>query len=489
MPFVILVCVFIMCSAHASVSAGPIVSIDSGLVEGVSHGTYNTYFGIPFAQAKQRYATPVPVLPWGSVRPAMHRAPACAQPGFPGAIQDDCLFLDVWQPNALSNSTKTAAALVFFHGGGFFLGASSNYNASALLRNDDTVVFVVNYRLGAFGFLPQRPNLGLVDQMTSLEWVQRNCKAFSCDRARVTIAGESAGGGSVLVHLVSPLSQGLFSSAVAMSPATSQQLSCSKMLHYGTSLMEVVNCTNVDCLESISIDALLAGFMSVFPSRGFTAAPFAPCVDGYVLPKSVVSLPLPTNIPLLIGRAKNEGALIGWLDASIGTGVMDDRPERALELFALLSQSSFANLTTLLNLYSPKQVGSWSAIAQAYGDMIVNCVCDWLGSRILQSHRYVFDSFDPMASNAYLGATHAMDLPFWFGNRSIPFGLLPGVPQTFSPQYEALSDRMISLLLSFNARPGNSSTVVVFSEKGDTVIDSAPPTPACQMWLKLYGGN
>jgi para-nitrobenzyl esterase len=91
------------------------------------------------------------------------------------------------------------------------------------------VVFVsFNYRLGRFGYFGHPAlsaesgsdplgNYGYMDQIAGLKWVQRNIAAFGGDPKRVTLFGESAGGGSVLAMMTSPLARDLFQQAIVES--------------------------------------------------------------------------------------------------------------------------------------------------------------------------------------------------------------------------------------------------------------------------------
>ena len=66
---------------------------------------------------------------------------------------------------------------------------------------------VIQYRLGAFGFLSSEDvrkygqvNAGLMDQRFALHWVQDQIEKFGGDPKKVTLAGESAGAGSVMLQ-------------------------------------------------------------------------------------------------------------------------------------------------------------------------------------------------------------------------------------------------------------------------------------------------
>ena len=80
----------------------------------------------------------------------------------------------------------------------------------------------INYRLGMLGFLSLADtnlpgNMGLLDQVMALKWIQTNIKEFGGDPDRVTIMGESAGSWSAFYHMMSPLSKGLFQQVIGQS--------------------------------------------------------------------------------------------------------------------------------------------------------------------------------------------------------------------------------------------------------------------------------
>jgi len=225
---------FLSCSAaHAS---GIELAIHQGILEGAHEDTIAVFKDIPYAAAPVgalRWRAPQPAPGWQGKRDASAFGPVCPQnehitiftPKLPQS--EDCLSLNVWTPDAKAGAKLPV--MVWIYGGGFVNGGSSPsvYDGSQFAKRG--VVFVsFNYRLGRFGFFghpaltkesPDGPlgNYGYMDQIAALKWVERNIAAFGGDPHNVTIFGESAGGGSVLTLLTSPMAKGLFHKAVVES--------------------------------------------------------------------------------------------------------------------------------------------------------------------------------------------------------------------------------------------------------------------------------
>jgi len=251
----------------------PVVTIGPGRVRGSWRGVPGTasasaaFLGIPFAQAPVgalRFAAPVPPEPWKGVRDSVEYG-ATAQRGDPGETLipepsipgDATLNVNVFTP-APGDPAAGLPVLVWIHGGGFTSGspASPWYDGRAFNR-DGVVTVTLSYRLGfdGFGHIADAPsNRGVRDWLAALEWVRDNIAAFGGDPGRVTIAGQSAGGGAVLTLLGMPAAQPLFHSAWALSGAVA----------------------DVSGERSRTLSAKLAHLAGVAPTRdGFASVPEA----------------------------------------------------------------------------------------------------------------------------------------------------------------------------------------------------------------------
>ncbi|KAL3880519.1 hypothetical protein ACJMK2_032753 [Sinanodonta woodiana] len=191
--------------------------------------------GIPYAEpptANLRFSHPVPKRSW-KPRQLMATRPshACPQPLWflrqysfgpdYNNTSEDCLYLNVYAPNIDHVATNKYPVMVWIHGGSYKYGSGSEYDGR-ILAMFGVVVVTMNYRLGALGFLSTDDhiapgNYGLHDQLLALRWVQSNIAQFGGDHNRVTIFGQSAGGGSVSLHMFSPKATGLFRGIIAQS--------------------------------------------------------------------------------------------------------------------------------------------------------------------------------------------------------------------------------------------------------------------------------
>ncbi|CAD0201658.1 unnamed protein product [Chrysodeixis includens] len=215
------------------------VRVNEGILEGEKVGNdfgapYFSFKGIPYAQppiGDLRFKAPVPPKSWEGVRQAKEHGPCCYQNDIvfgQGVLgSEDCLYLNVYTPDI--KPEKPLPVMVWIHGGGFIAGSGESdlYGPEFLVRQD-VIVVTINYRLEVLGFLclntEEVPgNAGMKDQVQALRWVNKNITHFGGDPDNVTIFGESAGGGSVSYHLLSPMSKGLFKRAIPQSGAC---LSC-----------------------------------------------------------------------------------------------------------------------------------------------------------------------------------------------------------------------------------------------------------------------
>ncbi|XP_065347264.1 esterase E4-like [Cloeon dipterum] len=214
------------------------VEVEQGVLQGAVQTSHSgkpflAFHAIPYAAppiGPLRFKDPSETKRWEGVRDATKKGPVCIQRDVLFSHsdeifgQEDCLYLDVYTPNVLrkgENITGSLPVLVYFHGGGWLCGSAGTYGPDYLM-DQDIVLVTPNYRLGVFGFLSTEDktcpgNFGMKDQVAALKWVQTNIGAFGGDAGMVTISGESAGGASVHYHMISPLSQGLFTRAISMS--------------------------------------------------------------------------------------------------------------------------------------------------------------------------------------------------------------------------------------------------------------------------------
>ncbi|ESO82955.1 hypothetical protein LOTGIDRAFT_67060, partial [Lottia gigantea] len=188
------------------------------------------FLGIPFAKPPVgllRFEPPQEIQPKMEDIDAHEFKPSCLQDK--GAFlnsflpisrttSEDCLYLNIYVPIPETETTTGQKVMIWIHGGGFQYGSGNVFDGFRMATESNAIVVTINYRLGVFGFFSGSStarNFGLLDQNMALKWVHKYIHYFGGDPEKVTLIGEDSGGSSVCLHIISPLSQGLFSSAIS----------------------------------------------------------------------------------------------------------------------------------------------------------------------------------------------------------------------------------------------------------------------------------
>lgn len=223
-----------------------IINTPCGRIKGTASETEGiiAYKGIRYATAR-RFEYPREVTEWEGVYDATEYGACAFQPrsfyneeempkkifyynefrrGREYRYSEDCLFLNIFVPE---EGGENMPVILYIHGGGFKGGCAHEKHFDVPVWPRKGVIGVsINYRLGPLGFavLPQLKeeagktgNYGLYDQLTAMEWVKHNIKAFGGNPDNITIMGQSAGAMSVQQHCLSPLSRKSFHKAVMCS--------------------------------------------------------------------------------------------------------------------------------------------------------------------------------------------------------------------------------------------------------------------------------
>jgi len=451
-------------STVVQISAGPIVKTSAGAIEGVVEGSLRVFKGIPYAAppiGEARWRPPQPAANWSGVRAATEFGPACTAPARRvesiysqdiAPFSEDCLVLNVWAPSDADN----APVFVWIHGGALWNGSTkeSLYEGTHLAETG-IVVVSINYRLGVLGWLAhpelsaESPlgisgNYGLLDQIEALRWVQANIKAFGGDPSNVTIAGESAGGLSVMFLMASPEARGLFSRAVAQS-AYMVSLPALKEGRFGQQAAEVSGVALAAALQAPDIAAMRTMDAQTL-ANGAAAARFLPMgtVDGTILPRQLVETfdrGEQSPVPILAGF--NSGEIRSLR-------VLAPPPPASADEYEAAIRDRYLDLADdFLQLYpsSDMQESIFATTRDAlYG---------WTAQRLVKkqtalgqpSFLYLFDHGYPAADDMGLHAFHASELPYMWGNLDRTPPNWPKIPDT--PAEKALADAMVGYWSSF----------------------------------------
>ncbi len=496
-------------TSDVDVPADPaVVQTSSGPVRGTVAADHRLFAGIPYAAppvGPLRWQPPAPVPAWTGLRDGTRPGPRCVQDTSTDVdrrrTSEDCLTLNVWTPPP---SDKPRPVLVWIHGGGFVNGSGDIYNARRMVSRGDIVVVTVNYRLGALGFLAHPAlgpagdvgNYGLADQQAALHWVRDNIAGFGGDPAKVTIAGESAGGMSVCDHLVAPGSAGLFRSAIIQSAPCQAQYDLTVAQKVSVDYAAEAGCpdsaTAAQCLRALPAERLQK---SVFYGRIGTEQLSGPVTGTATLPVDPITgiaEGRAADASVLIGITADEFNLFAALQYIRGR---DFDPAHYPEL---LTEAFGPHAAVIAQRYPPERFGGSVplAYANAMTDGDFACVADGMTDALARTrpvYAYVFNDADAPAPEPLreapfpVGAGHSVELRYLFD-----VGGAPGL----SPAQQRLAEQMIDYWTQFvsTGSPGgdwpqvdsvDAGERMSLQPDGNRVITTFEQAHQCQFWTSL----
>jgi para-nitrobenzyl esterase len=291
--------------------------------------------------------------------------------------------------------------MVWIYGGAYTIGMSSlpEYDGARLAR-DGVVVVSFNYRVGMEGFahIEGAPlNRGLLDQVAALEWVQDNIRAFGGDPGRVTVFGQSAGGGSVAALLAMPRAAGLFRRAIAQSvpgtfftPELARDIAGACAAEFGLKATAAdLGTVDPELLPAAGdeVAANIGAHVERWGQAAHRSILFAPVVDGEILPTTPWQAQ--HDVELLVGHTRDEQRLFTVLQE-----VTEEQVATAVEVFAPGPYPAA----------EPTQLYEW-----ILSDWLFRMPSLHLGERA-GAHFY------ELTWSGVLGACHGLDVPLVFGN-------------------------------------------------------------------------
>ena len=281
----------------------------NGIFVGRRKDSLLVFRGIPFAcppVGELRWKKPQPVPDGEDVQEAYYNGKTPIQTEWPSERAsyypqgEDCLYLNVWTAPEKQPEGKTV--MVFIHGGSYGWGGTADplYDGENFVRaHPEIVLITIGYRVGLMGFVdfsqieggeefPDAPNLGIWDQIEALRWIRRNADAFGGDPEKVTIFGESAGGGSVSILPFIPEAKGLFRRVIAESGSAALTYSRDECADFTRRLIKETGAASMRDLMLLSESRLMEvneklNYFNNFPQRDgvlIPEDPYAPYREG-----------------------------------------------------------------------------------------------------------------------------------------------------------------------------------------------------------------
>ncbi len=355
--------------------------------------------------------------------------------------------------------------MVRIHGGGFTIGSGRISNGFELARRGDVVVVTINYRLGALGFSEIQgieSNIGILDQIEALKWIQKNIELFGGDPNCITIFGISAGGMSVSTLMAIPVAKGLFNRVIAQSGALNPFSFQNKEGVGRTSrLLEVlkINKGDVESLKKVTASELLKANQSIANEVWSAHIPWIlsipPYIDGNTIPEHPLELIKKgdaSDIDLMVGCTLNESILWQIIIPTSEKLDMEQVKQRIIKVIKLLGHDEKKGLE-MFEIY--KDAGDPGAILGAFStdlEFRISAIrlAEEQSVHNPKTYMYLF-TYPLKFQGKEVGAIHGGDGGFMFGTLDYP-NIVGQIDN--SEEAKVLSEKMMDSWIAF-AKTGN----------------------------------
>ncbi|MFC1948037.1 carboxylesterase/lipase family protein [Chloroflexota bacterium] len=459
----------------------PVVQTKSGKLRGKFEDGLYAFRGVPYAAppvGKLRWMPPAPLESWDGVRPAEKFGPISLQQvmqmSFTGREpenepqSEDCLYLNIWSPGL---DDEKRAVMVWIHGGGYSMGSGSSrmHPGDILPKRGDVVIVTINYRLGVLGFLNLKEvtggkisatgNEGLLDQVAAVKWVCDNIAAFGGDPDNITVFGESAGAMSIGGLLAMPAAKGIFQKAILQSGANTVRPLDEAVKVTNLFLKEFgISAGDTDALISLTPEEIIKGqqaFGLGIQQDGIKGAPSQPVVEGNVLPDyplDAIADGSARDVITLSGSNLDEMKIFQMTRPG---STNPNESEIVTRLESLLPSEYIPGLISAYRDARKKRgmdVGPHEILTAIQTDLQFKMpgirVAEAQSALNQPAYNYLFTWESAIPG---MGACHALDVGFVFGNMTEEF-------QGTGPEADKLSGIIQDAWLSF-AKTGNPSCV------------------------------
>jgi len=439
----------------ALAQASPIVETTSGKVRGTTREGIHSFKGIPYganAGGKNRWLPPQSVQAWTGVRDALDYGPRAPQNERPAtephlawirdtrAYSEDCLVINVFTPSV--NDNRKRPVLVYIHGGGFVSGASSapGLDGHNFTKAGDVVLVSLNHRLNVFGHLSltesndaryaDAGNVGMLDVIAALKWVQQNIANFGGDVSNVSISGQSGGASKVAVLMAMPQAQGLFHKAIIQSASSLLRMAtidaAARNTHHLLAQLGL-DTSKISALLDVPTATLLQAMPKAVAAAG-RVDNYRPVVDGRSLPVHPFDPTAPAlsaKVPLMIGSCETE-MTFPYSQAMQNFAYTEAQALERIKDFAGVDNTKAKALIDLYRQSRPNATPGdlWVAIStdHQYRRNVIRASELKAAQNNAPSWHYLFTWKSPVL-NGLLKSPHTICITFSFGNVDIAEGI------------------------------------------------------------------